>query len=1329
MQHTLKTRLLAMLLAVVMVLGVPMTAFANEAGTEATEGAQTVLAEASKSIYDSPDIVYTPKSSNDYYKLISQENWELAPGIMEAEIVLNNEAGIHRQVAHVVEVDINNPYTKVIPSSKGMVPTPGKYGVEIMSKQAAYAEANGYGNVVAAMNIALSWYDSAYYDEHPELIGEPLGYLVLDGVMYTNSQGQSSGAQTCLVINFDEKDGVARPADIPKTQIRSTKDAITGWEEQVIPANLGFLVKDGKNQYGVDNNPANGASRSFMGIKADGSIIIVMNDGRQAPFSTGFTNYEMAEFMLSLGCVYAVNGDGGGSSAILTQRPGETLNVNCAPSDGAERATTHGILVISTAPSTGEFVRAKVAAPSDFFTPDSSVQFTAVGSDLVGAPAEIPAEAIWQLADPSMGTIENGLFVSNGTTGTVTAQLVYKGEVVGEDSINVVVPDALVFSQPNMVVPYNKTVALDIVAKYGYNEVVLKDGDIQFTLSDDTMGVVTGSQFATTADETVTGGTVTATLSYDTSVVAVANVTFGKASEIVYDFETGASSIENITIAYKSGYPASTGGWSDEISVVTAADGKVKNGNYAMKIASNSNSTLTFSWQQTKYQGWNIDLTDAVSLSFWMYIPEGSHGGEWDIGSAIPVQLGHEFVYGTGWQYFTVPVSDIGSNVTSLNEIRLYISDNSNGGTNYNSAEHPNYHADIVYYIDDITVNYSSAVDDNHAPIISNVLLTHDATDTGLEITGQTITENTVAITASIADDTSYGTASGLNASSVAVYVDGVLVESSCNSNGFVTTGNFTLANGTHMFRIEASDKNGNTTYVEKTVVIAKEDSNINTIKYAPVDPDATYLLADSLYWMELTATAIEQVQKLNMVIDLDLNSDWELDNMILAAGFDATYTIDAESNDATIVITRTGKPAATGEAVIAQLPIRVWKPSYANVENRTHRLVAVESFIEKGLLVETNENEVAFGSPKYSTVTEFNDIRTNGSKPGLYHEHDAVAVTDKAATCTENGYTGRTYCAGCDSIADWGTVIVSDGHDITHEDGLNVCGDCGVAYYYIDGVAQTGWINVDGKDYYCDESGLAVDGEATVDGHTYLFVDYVLTDGAWEHDGVGLTCWWAGELISGNSYDTHWKTINGKKYYFNNIYVNIGVAKVQTSTSGGTWYNLFDENGVFMEDFVGIYDDYYFVNGVMQSYTLFMLDGDYYFVNDGNKIAKNVKLYLSEKFVSGVILSDGNPFPAGLYIFGADGKITNPPAVIDTSLNGIIGDYYYINGVQQTKYQLFEYEGNYYFINDGDKIAKNTKLYLSEKFVTGVTLPDGSAFPAGLYHFGADGKITNLPN
>ena len=48
------------------------------------------------------------EEDGDFYKVISQKNWELAPGIVESEIVINNDAGDRRQVMHVVEVDIHN---------------------------------------------------------------------------------------------------------------------------------------------------------------------------------------------------------------------------------------------------------------------------------------------------------------------------------------------------------------------------------------------------------------------------------------------------------------------------------------------------------------------------------------------------------------------------------------------------------------------------------------------------------------------------------------------------------------------------------------------------------------------------------------------------------------------------------------------------------------------------------------------------------------------------------------------------------------------------------------------------------------------------------------------------------------------------------------------------------------------------------------------------------------------------------------------------------------------------------------------------------------------
>ena len=66
---------------------------------------------------------------------------------------------------------------------------------------------------------------------------------------------------------------------------------------------------------------------------------------------------------------------------------------------------------------------------------------------------------------------------------------------------------------------------------------------------------------------------------------------------------------------------------------------------------------------------------------------------------------------------------------------------------------------------------------------------------------------------------------------------------------------------------------------------------------------------------------------------------------------------------------------------------------------------------------------------------------------------------------------------------------------------------------------------------------------------------------------------------------------------------------------------------------------------------------------------------------------------------------------------NGPIDGYFYENGVKLLSYQLVEYEGNYYYISDGHKIAKNVTLYLNKAL-------EGTGLKAGKYTFDAEGKM-----
>ena len=81
--------------------------------------------------------------------------------------------------------------------------------------------------------------------------------------------------------------------------------------------------------------------RTAVGQRADGRIVLVAVDGRQPGYSTGMTNFELAQTMVRLGAVTASALDSGGSTTMAFD--GELLN---RPSDpGGERPVADGLFV------------------------------------------------------------------------------------------------------------------------------------------------------------------------------------------------------------------------------------------------------------------------------------------------------------------------------------------------------------------------------------------------------------------------------------------------------------------------------------------------------------------------------------------------------------------------------------------------------------------------------------------------------------------------------------------------------------------------------------------------------------------------------------------------------------------------------------------------------------------------------------------------------------------------------------------------------------------------------------------------------------------------
>ena len=81
--------------------------------------------------------------------------------------------------------------------------------------------------------------------------------------------------------------------------------------------------------------------RTAVGQRADGRIIFMTVDGRQPGYSTGLTNFELAQQMVRLGAVTASSLDAGGSTTMAFD--GKLLS---RPSDpGGERAVADGLFV------------------------------------------------------------------------------------------------------------------------------------------------------------------------------------------------------------------------------------------------------------------------------------------------------------------------------------------------------------------------------------------------------------------------------------------------------------------------------------------------------------------------------------------------------------------------------------------------------------------------------------------------------------------------------------------------------------------------------------------------------------------------------------------------------------------------------------------------------------------------------------------------------------------------------------------------------------------------------------------------------------------------
>ncbi|WP_158575341.1 phosphodiester glycosidase family protein [Olsenella sp. AM05-7] len=427
-----------------------------------------------------------------YYKVFSSESFTLAPGITQVEkraMTTDNKQIVY----YLATADISRNDVSVVANYKDN--DASSWGMQRVSDQMKAAEKK-HSNADDADNYiknykAIAGINADFYNMSN---GAPSGALVMNGVEYNGA-----GNEDFFAIL---KDG--SPVIGTSSEWASYKNQV----KEAVGAG-GILVKDGKMAFDPSTSyTSNRVSRTCVGITYDGKVVFMVLDGRQEPFSAGGSPEEIAQVMIDAGCVSAVNLDGGGSSTFVSKAEGaDDVSVVNSPSDGYERSVASSLMMVSTAKPSTEFDHALISSDYDYLSVESSIDLTTTGVSATGSSVNLPDGATLKVSDESIGTLSGNTFTA-ASLGDVTVQLVASdgSTVLGSKVLHVVQPTALKFTKSSVNAIYGKAADLPLEASYNDNPVKINKNDVYFGYLKQTLqsiGTVDGSTVNTTKTELV----------------------------------------------------------------------------------------------------------------------------------------------------------------------------------------------------------------------------------------------------------------------------------------------------------------------------------------------------------------------------------------------------------------------------------------------------------------------------------------------------------------------------------------------------------------------------------------------------------------------------------------------------------------------------------------------------------------------------------------------------------------------------------------------------------------------------------------------------------
>ena len=226
-------------------------------------------------------------------------------------------------------------------------------------------------------------------------------------------------AENQMVLTVSDSGPVGRLPDFKIGEQVTLTTSTTGgsWNDVLYALGGKALLQNGTIDTG--DSPGGSNARSAVGIKADGTVVMYEVD-KNNPYSLGMTPYQLAQEMQALGCVNAINLDGGGSSAMAIQLPGnaDSTVVN-TPSGGSLRPCANYIVLVNNTRSVGNAVNLHVYPANYYVLKGGSVNLALKATDKNYYPVDLPSSVSYTV-DNKMGTVTNSVFTAGTTAGTAT---------------------------------------------------------------------------------------------------------------------------------------------------------------------------------------------------------------------------------------------------------------------------------------------------------------------------------------------------------------------------------------------------------------------------------------------------------------------------------------------------------------------------------------------------------------------------------------------------------------------------------------------------------------------------------------------------------------------------------------------------------------------------------------------------------------------------------------------------------------------------------------------------------------------------------------------